>query len=82
MYKITVSQKGQIVIPLEIRKNYGLKKGDQLAVEDNNGIITLRPLPKNPVLELRGKYKSSNPVDRLTTVLIKERSAERSRERR
>ncbi|KYH31411.1 AbrB/MazE/SpoVT family DNA-binding domain-containing protein [Neomoorella mulderi] len=82
MYKITVSQKGQIVIPLEIRKNYGLKKGDQLAVEDNNGIITLRPLPKHPFLELRGKYKSSSPTDKLTTALIKERTAERSREKR
>lgn len=82
MYKITISQKGQIVIPQEIRKNYGLKKGDQLAVEDSNGVIILRPLPRHPLLKLRGKYKSSNPADKLTTTLIKERTAERSRERR
>ncbi|BCV22912.1 AbrB/MazE/SpoVT family DNA-binding domain-containing protein [Moorella sp. Hama-1] len=81
MYKITISQKGQIVIPLEIRKNYGLKKGDQLAVKDNNGIITLQPLPRHPILELRGKYKNNKPADSLTEALIKERTLDRSKER-
>ncbi|CEP66318.1 Elongator protein 3/MiaB/NifB [Moorella glycerini] len=40
------------------------------------------PLPKHPLLDLRGKYKNSSPTDKLTTALIKERTAERSREKR
>ena len=40
-----VSQKGQVVIPIKIRKAIGLKKGSKVSFELNNGEITIKKLP-------------------------------------
>ncbi len=80
MLRITISEKGQIVIPAELRKRYGLKKGDRLVIEDGNGCIVLRPLSKHPFAGLMGKYKSFPHEEKLTTALLKERAAEKDRE--
>ena len=40
-----VSQKGQVVIPIKIRKALGLKKGSKVLFELNNGEITIKKLP-------------------------------------
>jgi len=80
MLKVTISEKGQIAIPALIRKRYGLKKGDKLAVEENDGAIILRPLPRNPLLSMRGIYRSEG-YEKVTELLLKERRAERGREK-
>lgn len=80
MQEVTISEKGQISIPILLRKRYGLKKGDKLAVEENDGAIILRPLPRNPLLCLRGIYRSEGH-EKLTDLLLKERGAERKREK-
>ncbi|HHW25873.1 MAG TPA: AbrB/MazE/SpoVT family DNA-binding domain-containing protein [Firmicutes bacterium] len=74
---ITLSDKGQVVIPAEIRQKYDLQKGDRFLVKDENGRITLTRLERHPLLGLRGAYKGQ--VD-LTSELLKERRAERERE--
>ncbi|MGQ9532081.1 MAG: AbrB/MazE/SpoVT family DNA-binding domain-containing protein [Desulfotomaculales bacterium] len=79
MQKVTVSEKGQISIPVSLRRRYGLKKGDRLVVEDADGAIVLRPLPRHPLLALRGRLKGAGK-ERLTDLLLKERAAERERE--
>lgn len=43
MQTITMSAKGQIVIPLKIRKRFGLKKGEKLIVDVENMDIKLTP---------------------------------------
>jgi len=43
MQTITMSAKGQIVIPLRIRKRFGLKKGEKLIVDVENMDIKLTP---------------------------------------
>lgn len=40
-----VSQKGQVVIPIQIRKALGLKKGSKVLFELKNGEITIKKLP-------------------------------------
>ena len=40
-----VSQKEQVVIPIQIRKALGLKKGSKVSFELNNGEITIKKLP-------------------------------------
>ena len=40
-----VSKKGQVVIPIQIRKALGLKKGSKVLFELNNGEITIKKLP-------------------------------------
>jgi len=79
--KVTISEKGQISIPVSLRRRYGLKKGDRLAVEEADGAIVLRPLPRHPLLALRGRLKGADG-ERLTDLLLKERAADRERERR
>lgn len=43
MQTITMSAKGQVVIPLRIRKRFGLKKGEKLIVNVENMDIKLTP---------------------------------------
>jgi AbrB family looped-hinge helix DNA binding protein len=79
MLKVTLSEKGQISIPVSLRKRYDLKKGDKLIIEEADGAIVLRPFPQHPLLSLRGKCKSKGH-EKLTALLLKERALERERE--
>jgi len=79
--KVTISEKGQISIPISLRRRYGLKKGDRLAVEEADDAIVLRLLPRHPLLALRGRLKGTNG-ERLTDLLLNERAEDRERERR
>lgn len=74
-----MSEKGQVVIPAELREKYGWTRGDQFAVEDRGDAVVLLPLPKNPVLALRGKLRGH---DKLTEALLAERATERRQESR
>ena len=40
-----VSKKGQVVIPIQIRKALGLNKGSKVSFELHNGEITIKKLP-------------------------------------
>jgi len=52
----TISSKGQLVIPAELRKKYRLKAGSRVAVDDRGGEIRVMPNPYDALLALRGKY--------------------------
>ena len=41
---LTVSSKGQISIPLEIRKKMSIAKGDKMAVYASDDVIMLKPI--------------------------------------
>lgn len=43
MQSVIMSTKGQIIIPADIRKKYGLKKGEKLMIEDEDGYIKMIP---------------------------------------
>lgn len=44
----TMTSKGQVTIPIEVRRRLGLKKGDRVAFEMADGTATLRPMPAEP----------------------------------
>jgi len=44
MEVVTLSSKGQIVIPAKVRKKYSLKEGDSLVVTEEKDGIRLQPL--------------------------------------
>jgi AbrB family looped-hinge helix DNA binding protein len=46
--------KGQLVIPANIRKKFGLKPGDFVKVFDYDGAIHVIPSSRNPVREAIG----------------------------
>ncbi len=43
METVIISTKGQVIIPARIRKKYGLKKGEKLIIEDEDGYIKMIP---------------------------------------
>jgi antitoxin PrlF len=42
-FDATVSSKGQVTIPIEIRRSLGLRKGDKVRFVAEAGIISIRP---------------------------------------
>lgn len=72
----TLSEKGQIVIPAEIRAKAGLRAGDRFSVEvTESGALIFTPLPRDPLLHLRGAFRGPR---RLTDELVAERRKERA----
>lgn len=57
-YVMKVSSNGQVSIPAEARARW---KTDQVVVVDLGDHVALRPLPADPVGELRGKYRGRGP---------------------
>jgi AbrB family looped-hinge helix DNA binding protein len=72
----TLTERGQTVIPAEIRKRYRLKKGTKLVWFDNGKTITVVPIPDDPVKALRGSGKGNGLVEKL----LEERKKDRERE--
>jgi AbrB family looped-hinge helix DNA binding protein len=77
MYTATVSTKGWVVIPKELREKYSLKKGSRVQVVDYGNVLALVPLADDPVDALHGMLKGGPS---LTADLLAERIQERARE--
>ncbi len=74
MNLVSVTGKGQIVIPAALRKKYHLKKGSKLKIEEaNEGTMILEPLTVNPVEKTKGILKGKNS---LLDLLLDERKKE------
>jgi len=56
MVATTMTKKGQITIPKEIRDVLGLKEHDRLAFALKEGEITMRPI-RGSILDLKGSVK-------------------------
>jgi len=84
MATVTVSQKGWVVIPAELRRRYGWKPGTRIHIVEYGGFISLHPVLKNPEEEGMGILKPAANGRRrsLTKALEQERAEERRRERR
>jgi AbrB family looped-hinge helix DNA binding protein len=53
----TVTSKGQVVIPAEIRKRYGIKAGTQLAFIEDGNMLILQPITEEVIRRTRGISK-------------------------
>ena len=58
----TVSGKGWVVIPKELREKYRIKKGDRVHFVDYGGVIALVPSSGDPVRESRGLLKGGTSL--------------------
>ncbi|HXV62089.1 MAG TPA: AbrB/MazE/SpoVT family DNA-binding domain-containing protein [Vicinamibacteria bacterium] len=76
--RTTISSRGQTAVPAEIRRRFGLSEHSQLEWLIDGDLITVLPVPANPVQAFRGSLKGRYS----TKALVKERARERSRERR
>lgn len=60
----TISSKGQITVPLEIRNRLGLKQGDRVEFVIENERTTIRPAraPENPFVKYVGALPAFSGV--------------------
>jgi AbrB family looped-hinge helix DNA binding protein len=77
MALLTVSSKGWVVIPAELRKKYQLKPGSQVRIVDYGGVLALVPVLENPIKQTRGILKGKSS---LTKALLEERAKDKQRE--
>jgi len=74
----TLSSKGQLVIPKEIRDALGVKPGQKVffkIVKDH--LVEIAPLPEDPVRHFCGIFKEGAS---LTRALLREREEDKKRE--
>lgn len=74
--RTTVSQRGQTVIPAELRRRYGIAEGTEVDWIDTGAGLKVIPIPSDPVASLRGLGKGEGLVDRL----LEERRRDRAKE--
>ena len=55
--RVRVSKKHQIAVPSEVRKQLGIKCGDELLVELRGGYVVLLPEPRDYSRRLRGLHR-------------------------
>lgn len=76
--RLTISQKGWVVIPADLRKKYNLTPGQAMQIVDYGGVLALVPVLTDPVHQSAGLLH--RPGDRLTDALLAERTEEAARE--
>lgn len=74
-----LTRKGQITVPISVRRRLGLKQGDRIAFVEREGKIVLEPI-KNDVKAAFGMVQASRSVN-LTDMekAIRDRASRRAR---
>lgn len=78
MTVLTISQKGWVVIPAEMRRKYDLHPGTAVQLIDYGGVLAIVPALENPIEEAVGMLRGSSS---LTRRLLTEHQEEAVRER-
>lgn len=76
---LTISNKGWVVIPAEMRKKYRLNPGTEVVIVDYGGVLAIVPAMRDPVKQGRGLLKDLSP---LKEEVKRERILEQTRAKR
>lgn len=79
MVVVTVSPRGQILVPRDLRRRVGLLPGKRVRLVEEAGSLRVTPLPDDPVRAARGCL--GIPA-RLSDDIVKEHADEREPDRR
>lgn len=71
---LTISSKGWVVIPVELRKKYGLIPGAQVQIVDYGGVMAIVPAMLDPVGESIGMLAGKGAS--LTEAILEEHHQE------
>ena len=80
-YRTVVSSKGQVVIPVELREQVGLKKGTPATWTEEQGRLVLTPITERQLDEIRGFLRPAPGEPSMFDELFAERERERKREK-
>lgn len=67
MTEISVTRKGQVTIPIEIRRKYGIEVGSRVEVVEEGGKIVIVKLPS--IFEMAGSGAGKANVEELKRML-------------
>ena len=80
MNAAVVTTKGQVVIPIKIRRKLGIKQGTHVVFSEKNKTITMRPITEAYIDSIRGILKPEPGEKPVTQELVEEHAAEVARE--
>jgi AbrB family looped-hinge helix DNA binding protein len=61
-HRSTLTSKGQVTLPVEVRKRLGLRQGDQIEFDISHGETVIRPVRRtNPFEKWRGAAAGAFP---------------------
>jgi len=59
---LTISNKGWVVIPAELRKKYHLHPGAEVVIVDYGGVLAIVPAMRDPIKQGRGILKGGTSL--------------------
>jgi AbrB family looped-hinge helix DNA binding protein len=71
---VTVTSKGQLVIPAKLRKKFGIRKGTRVSVTEEGNHLVLQPITPAYIRSLRGILKGDGSAMKY---LLQERKRDR-----
>ncbi len=72
-----VTSKGQLVVPVRIRRKYGIRPGTKICFIERDGELLFQPVTREYIRSVCGMLKSKTSA---TEELLKERAKDRERE--
>jgi AbrB family looped-hinge helix DNA binding protein len=67
MTEVVVTRKGQITIPVEIRRKFGIEESSKVEVVEEGGVIVIRKRPS--IFDLAGSGAGKGDVEELKRML-------------
>ena len=75
-----VTSKGQLAVPVKLRRKYNIKKGTRINFLEDGGRIVMQPVTREYIREFRGIYKLKPGEKSATQELLEDRAEEKRRE--
>lgn len=76
MYTAYVTSKGQLAIPVKLRRKYNIKKGTRVNFVEDHGKIVMQPVTREFIDSIRGMFKLRPGEKSVTQELIEEHAEE------
>jgi len=77
---VNTSLKGQLIIPIKLRKKLGIIPGKPVQIIEQENCLIIRPIPKDPIKAAKGILPKTSPS--LANELVEERKKDTSKDER
>jgi AbrB family looped-hinge helix DNA binding protein len=76
MHTAYVTSKGQLAIPVKLRRKYNIKKGTRVNFVEDHGKIVMQPVTREFIDSVRGMFKLRPGEKSVTQELVEEHAEE------